>query len=177
MTAQRTLDLLELKSGQTLLIHNGSGGAGRAAIQLAVDRGVRVIATASERRHPRLRELGAEPVEYGPGLVSRVRAVAPGGVDAVADFVGGVLADTLAVLRDGGRHASVADPAVLEHGGSFVWVRPDGRELERLTALAEAGKLTVDIERTYPLEQTAEAFRASMEGHTGGKIVLTPFSQ
>jgi NADPH:quinone reductase-like Zn-dependent oxidoreductase len=177
MVAQRTLDLLELKSGETLLIHNGSGGAGRMAIQLAVGRGAQVITTASRRHHARLRELGAEPVEYGPGLVSRVGAVAPDGVDTVADFVGGVLADTAAVLRDGGRHASIVDPSVREHGGSYVWVRPDGRELERLSALADAGKLTVDIERTYPLEQAAEAFRAGMGGHTGGKIVLTPFSQ
>lgn len=177
MVAQRTLDLLELKSGEALLIHNGSGGAGRIAIQLAVERGARVIATASGRHHARLRELGAEPVEYGPGLASRVRAAAPDGVDAVADFVGGVLQDTLAVLREGGRQASIVDPAVLEHGGSLVWVRPDGRELERLTALADAGKLTVDIERTYPMEQAAEAFRFGMEGHTGGKLVLSPFSQ
>ncbi|WP_372463711.1 NADP-dependent oxidoreductase [Arthrobacter hankyongi] len=176
MVAQRTLDLLELASGQTLLIHNGSGGAGRMAIQLAVDRGARVIATASGRHHARLRELGAEPVEYGPGLVSRVRRLAPQGVDAAADLVGGVLAETLAVLRGGGRHASIADPSVRDHGGSYVWVRPDGRELARLTALADAGKLTVDVERTYPLEQAAEAFRAGMEGHTGGKLVLTPFS-
>lgn len=177
MTAQRTLDILDVRSGATLLIHNGSGGVGRAAVQLAAARGARVIATASERHHARLRELGAEPVQYGEGLASRVRDLAPEGVDAAADFIGGALEDSLALLRGGGRHASIVDPAVRERGGSYVWVRPDGRELERLGALVDAGRLTVDVERAYPLEETAEAFRASMAGHTGGKIVLTPFTR
>jgi NADPH:quinone reductase-like Zn-dependent oxidoreductase len=177
MTAQRTLDTLQVNDGETLLVHNGSGGVGRMAVQLAVERGARVIATASARHHQRLREIGAEPVEYGEGLVSRVRALAPEGVDAAADFIGGVLVDTLAVLREGGRHASIVDPAAAEQGGSYLWVRPDGSELERLSALADAGKLTVDIERTYPMEQAADAFRTGMAGHAGGKIVLTPFPQ
>ena len=176
MTAQRTLDRLRLRAGETLLVHNGAGGVGRIAVQLGVDRGVRVIATASARHHGRLRELGAEPVEYGDGLVGRVRSLAPDGVDAAADFVGGVLADTLAVLRDGGRHASIADPGAAAQHGSYIWVRPDARELHRLGILADAGKLTVDVARTFPMEQAADAFRASMEGHADGKIVLTPFA-
>lgn len=176
MTAQRTLDALDPQAGETLLIHNGSGGVGRIAIQLAVERGVRVIATASERNHARLRELGAEPVEYGEGLVSRIRSLAPQGVDAVADFAGDVLADTQAVLRAGGRHASTADGSVAVHGGTYVWVRPDARELDRLSALADAGKLAVDVAATHPLQDAAQAVRASMDGHAAGKIILTPFT-
>ena len=53
-----------------------------------------MIGTASERNHDFLRELGAEPVAYGDGVVERVRALAPAGVDAVADFVGGQLETT-----------------------------------------------------------------------------------
>src|SRR5699024_11889910 len=61
-----------------------------------------------------LRGLGAEPVTYGPGLADRVLEAAGGPVDGVADFVGGVLDDTVAVLAEGGTHASVADPSVAE---------------------------------------------------------------
>lgn len=182
LSAQRTLDTLDLPAvaaaGGTLLIHNGSGGVGRAAIQLAAQAGtgLHIIATASAKHHDRLRELGAEPVEYGEGLVERVRALAPDGVGAVADFAGGVLHETLAVLRPGGRHASLADRSVTEHGGRYVWVRPDGRELDHLTALADAGKLTVDVARTYPMQDLAQAFTENREGHTGGKLVMTPFT-
>ena len=176
MVAQRTLDALAPSTGETLLIHNGSGGVGRIAIQLAVERGLRVIATASRQHHQRLREFGAEPVEYGDGLVHRLRGLAPQGADAVADFAGGVLEETLAVLRNGGRHASIADPTAAKHGGHYIWVRPDAAELARLSALADAGKLTVDIDRTFSMDQAADAMRYSKEGHASGKIVLTPFA-
>lgn len=176
LTAQRTLDALAVPAGQTLLIHNGSGSVGRTAIQLADAEGVRVIATASAKNHARLRELGAEPVEYGAELQERVRALAPEGVDAVADFVGDVLDDTLALLKPGGRHASVADWTVLSHGGQYIWVRPDTEELQRLSLLVETGTLSVDVAQTFPMEQAAEAFKASMSGHGAGKIVLTPFT-
>ena len=176
MTAQRTLDTLGVSAGQTLLIHNGSGSVGRTAIQLAAHAGLRVIATASSRNHDRLRELGAAPVAYGPGLVERVQELAPEGVDAVADFAGGVLEETLALLKAGGRHASIADWSVTEHGGQYVWVRPDASELERLSALVEAGTLSVDVAQTLPMQDAAQAFEESMSGHGSGKIVLTEFT-
>lgn len=176
MTAQRTLDALGVAAGQTLLIHNGSGSVGRTGIQLAVHAGVRVIATGSIRNHDRLRELGAEPVEYGPGLVERVRALVPDGVDAVADFTGDVLTDTLALLKPDGRHASIADWTVLSHSGQYIWVRPSTEELERLSLLVEDGTLSVDVAQTFPLQEAAKAFEASMSGHGAGKIVLTEFT-
>lgn len=176
MTAQRSLDALGVAAGQTLLIHNGSGSVGRTAIQLAALAGARVIATGSTKNHDRLRELGAEPVEYGAGLVERVRALAPEGVDAVADFAGGVLEDTLALLKEGGHHVSIADWTVLGHGGQYIWVRPDAAELERLSVLVEDGSLGVDVAQTFPMEEAAAAFSASMSGHGAGKIVLTPFT-
>lgn len=176
LTAQRTIDALGPLDGRTLLIHNGSGSVGRTAIQLAAHAGARVIATGSAKNHPRLRELGAEPVEYGAGLQERVRALAPDGVDAVADFAGGVLEDTLALLKEGGRQASIADWTVAEHGGRYIWVRPDARELERLSALVEDGTLSVDVAETFPMQEAAQAFESSMSGHGSGKIVLTPFT-
>lgn len=176
LTAQRTLDVLELKPGQTLLVHNGSGGAGQAAIQLGVVAGVRVLATGSEKNHALLTELGAEPLTYGDGLAARVRTVAPEGVDAVADFQGDELEATLAVLKESGTHASVADGSVGSHGGHYIWVRPDSKELDRLSALVESGKLKVKVVSTYPMQEAAAAFTESMGGRAGGKIVLTEFT-
>ncbi|MDF8266108.1 NADP-dependent oxidoreductase [Luteipulveratus flavus] len=173
-TALRSLDALEVADGQTVLVHAAAGGVGSLAVQIARARGARVIGTASERNHDYLRGLGAEPVTYGDGLADRVRSLTPDGVDAVADFVGGQLETTLAVLRDGGRHTSVVDGDVLKHGGRLIWVRPDGRETARLSELADAGKLTVEVSKTYGLDQVAEAFTASQEGHVRGKVVIVP---
>lgn len=173
-TALRTLDVLEVGEGDTVLVHAAAGGVGSLAVQIAVARGARVLGTASEANHAFLRGLGAEPVEYGDGVVDRVRSLAPEGVDAVADFVGGQLETTLAVLREGGRHASVADDTVEEHGGRWVWVRPLGSETARLGELVEQGRLTVEVARTFGLDEVAEAFRLNQEGHTRGKIVVVP---
>ncbi|MDQ4212578.1 NADP-dependent oxidoreductase [Microbacterium capsulatum] len=173
-TALRTIDALGELGDRTVLVHGAAGGVGSLAVQIAVARGARVIGTASERNHAYLRDLGAVPVGYGDGLVDRVRALADGPVDAVADFVGGQLDTTLAVLRDGGRHASVADASVVEHGGRWIWVRPDGSETARLAELAAGGQLRVEVAQTFPLDRVADAFRASMTGHTRGKLVIVP---
>ncbi len=174
LTARRSFERLGLGSGDVLLIHGASGGVGSLGVQLAVERGARVIGTASERNHDFVRGLGAEPVGYGEGLADRVRRLAPDGVTAVADFVGGQLETTLAVLAPHGRHVSIADPTVEGHGGHWVWVRPDGAGLAELAALADRGALTVDVARTYPLAEIAAAFDASRTGHTRGKLVITP---
>jgi len=173
LTAYQTLHRLDLAAGQTVLVHGANGGVGSFAVQIAAAAGARVIGTASERNHERIRGLGAEPVTYGDGLEERVRALAPDGVDLVVDYVGGVLEQTLAVLAPGGRHASIADGSVSGAGGTYVWVRPDAADLAALAELVEAGDLRVDVERTFDLAEAADAFRASMEGHTSGKIALT----
>lgn len=87
-TAQRVLDLLRVKAGETLLVHGAAGVVGSVAVQLAVAAGVTVIGTASQPNHDYLRDLGAVAVAYGDGLAERVRAVAPQGVDAVFDAAG-----------------------------------------------------------------------------------------
>ena len=173
-TALRTLESLGGLEGRTVLIHGASGGVGSFAVQIARAAGARVIGTASEANHEYLRGLGAEPVTYGNGLVERVLEAADGKVDGVADFVGGVLEDTLAVLAEGGAHASVADPSVAEHGGRYVWVRPDGSETARLGLLVDEGKLTVTVAGTYGLDDVPQAFKDSATGHVRGKLVIVP---
>ena len=105
-------------------------------------------------------------------MVERIRAIAPDGVDVVADFVGGVRDVTMAVLAAGGRHASIADASVLETGGSWFWVRPSAEGLVELGRLADAGQLRVPVAQVFPLEELAAAFALSREGHVRGKLVI-----
>lgn len=172
LTAAQLLRRLQVKAGDTVLIHAAAGGVGILGAQIATAEGARVIGTASERNHDFLRSFGIEPVQYGDGLERRIRELAPDGVDLVADFAGGVLDVSEAVLRHPGRHGSIVDKAVQDHGGLYVWVRPSGADLGVLADLAEAGRLKVPVAQTFPLEKAAEALRLNMSGHARGKIAV-----
>ncbi|MGW7351527.1 NADP-dependent oxidoreductase [Streptomyces sp. Z26] len=173
LTAYQALDRVGVGDGDTVLVHAAAGGVGSLAVQIAVARGARVVGTASERNHDFLRSLGAEPVVYGDGLADRVRALAPDGIDAALDFVGGdAVAVSQGLLRRPERVASVVGPDVKALGGHLVWVRPDPADLAALADLADAGKLTVHVDRALPLAEAADAWRLSREGRTRGKIVL-----
>jgi NADPH2:quinone reductase len=79
-----------VRSGQTILVHGANGGVGTTLVQLARHHGVRVIGTAAPRHHDALRALGVEPIDYtAPDLADLVRGLAPDGVDAVFDPIGG----------------------------------------------------------------------------------------
>ncbi|MFD6795965.1 MULTISPECIES: NADP-dependent oxidoreductase [Prauserella salsuginis group] len=175
LTAYQALRRLGVGAGDTVLIHAAAGGVGALGVQLAKEFGARVIGTASERNHAFLDELGAEPVSYGEGLADRLREVAPDGVDATVDFVGGEEAVDVSrqVTKDRTRVASIADPAVTEYGGRYMWVRPSAEDLTELSKLADAGKLGVHVDRTYPLAEAAVAWRVSQAGNVRGKLVLT----
>lgn len=174
LTALQAADRIGVGAGDTVLVHAAAGGVGSLATQLALARGARVIGTASPANHAFLRELGAEPVAYGPGLADRVREMAPGGVDAALDFVGGEAVDvSVELLASAARLASVADHRAAALGGHYVWVRPDGAGLATLAALADEGRLTVPVEKVLPLREAAEAWRLNSEGHTRGKLVLS----
>jgi NADPH:quinone reductase-like Zn-dependent oxidoreductase len=175
LTAYQVLvKALGVKRGETVLVHAAAGGVGSIAVQLARHFGARVIGTASERNHDFVRKLGGEPVSYGEGLADRVRGLAPEGVDAAFDTVGGdALQASVTLLAPGGRLASIADPEVLAYGGRYFWVRPDADDLRKLSDLAEQGVVSVHIDETFPLEQAADAHRRSQEGRTRGKIVVT----
>lgn len=172
LTALRSIEALHVGAGDRLLVHGASGGVGSLAVQLAVAAGAEVVGTASPANHDKLAALGATPVAYGDGLLERLQEIAPQGFDAVADFAGGVLETTLAVLKDGGRQVSIADPTVIEHGGRWLWVRPDGARLADLLARVASDKLSVDIDRTFDLADLPEAFAASQDGSARGKLVL-----
>jgi NADPH:quinone reductase-like Zn-dependent oxidoreductase len=175
LTAYQVLvKALQVRRGETVLVHAAAGGVGSFAVQIAVHLGARAIGTASERNHAYVRGLGGEPVAYGVGLAARVRALAPDGVDAVFDTVGGDTLETSAdLLAPEGRMASIADPEVVRHGGRYCFVRPDAEDLGTLSALADRGVISVHVQETFPLERAADAHRLNQEGRTRGKIVVT----
>ncbi|CAM5588677.1 NADP-dependent oxidoreductase [Streptomyces pilosus] len=174
LTALQMLDrVLGVKRGETVLVHAAAGGVGSIAVQLAVHLGARVVGTASERNHDFVRGLGGEPVSYGEGLAERVRELAPGGVDAVFDSVGGeALRASVNLLAPEGRMASIADPEVVSLGGRYWFVRPDPQDLQHLSDLADQGVVTIHVSETFPLERAADAHRLNQEGRTRGKIVV-----
>ncbi|MUK01488.1 zinc-binding dehydrogenase [Vibrio cholerae] len=174
LTAYQSLKAVGVNEGETVLVHNGSGGVGTYAIQIAKAWGARVLATASEKNHGFLRSLGAEPLTYGDGLSQRLAELAPEGIDAVVDYVGGQdRVASLEHLRTPGRVASVTDAEVKDEGGHYVFVRPNPADLLALTELVEAGSVKPVLAESFPLERAADAFRSSIEGHVRGKIAVT----
>ncbi|MFF7812950.1 NADP-dependent oxidoreductase [Streptomyces sp. NPDC007945] len=177
-TAARVLEQLRVRAGETLFLHGAAGIVGTIAVQLAVAAGVTVVGSASPANHDHLRGLGAIPVEYGDGLAERVRAAAPGGVDAVFDAAGyGVL--PLAIeLAGKERVVTIAATDAEEHGVLFSVPEEDfGRVRGWLRAQAEgvvAGTLRLRHAETLPLKEAARAQELSESGHTRGKLVLLP---
>jgi NADPH:quinone reductase-like Zn-dependent oxidoreductase len=187
-TAHQVLVSLGVGPGTTLLIHGGSGSVGRAAIQLARRMGATVVATASPENHARLRELGAVPVAYGPGLLDRLRAAAPDGYDLILDAIGSdeALEASFALVDDRSRIGTiVVGPRAAElgirawGGGNPVPLTEDELRLrDDAYALAldliAAGEFELDIARTFPLVEAADAARLVEAGHPGGKVILLP---
>jgi NADPH:quinone reductase-like Zn-dependent oxidoreductase len=172
---QSLVHVLNVGPDDIVLIHGASGGVGLFAVQIATSLGARVLGTASEGNHDYLRGLGAEPFEYGDGLVERVRAAVPDGVTAVLDLNGADLAVSPDLLAESsaGRIASIIDPVVNDMGGTYVFVRPDVDDLDELAELFDDGTLKVEIAATFELAETQQAWELSQEGHTRGKIVIT----
>ncbi len=173
-TALRVLRLLEVARGDTLLIHGAAGGVGTVAVQLAVARGATVIGTASEANHDHLRGLGATPVLYGEGLVDRVRAAAPDGVDAVFDAAGrGAMPDSIELRGGTSRIVTIADPSAFGLGIPFSSeAARDAGDLAEIARQAGDGRLRVTVADTYPLEEAPAAHEAVATGHGRGKVVL-----
>lgn len=178
VTADRALDMAGLAAGQTLLVTGAAGAVGGFAVQLAALRGIRTVAVASAADAERVRELGAsEFVARTEPLAEAVRALVPGGVDAVIDAaVLGIVAHE--ALRGGGTFVALVRPfAPPPIRGTSVVVQEayaDGARLAGLAALVDAGVLTLRVADTLPLERAAEAHRRLDGGGVRGRLVLTP---
>jgi len=174
-TAYDALENLTLPSGSTVLVNGAGGGVGIAVVQLAVARGLRVVGTASPAKHALVAGLGAVPVAYGDGVLDRIRAQAPSGVDAVFDLVGGRSLRTVAELvEDGSRLLSVADKGLVkELGGRDVIRDRSTAVLSELARLVAEGVLDPHVSDVRPLQDAAAALAVVEQGHALGKIVLT----
>ncbi len=180
---QAIVEAARVSAGETVLVNAAAGGVGSFAVQIAASLGARVIATASTGNHDYVGGLGAAwSIDYGhEDVAAAVLAEHPEGIDAVLDPIGGeVQAECLGLLRDGGRLVSIAEPPALtpeqtSRGleGHYVFVRPNGTQLAELTRMAEDGRLSVSIERVWPLDQAADAHERLEMGHVRGKLALS----
>lgn len=112
-----------VRAGQTVVVHGANGGVGSVLVQLAHAAGVKVIGTASTRHHDSLRAQGVVPVDYRAGdVAARIRELAPGGVDAVFDHVGGRgIVDSWRLLAPGGTLVSYGSASTRDDQGSKQW--------------------------------------------------------
>jgi NADPH:quinone reductase-like Zn-dependent oxidoreductase len=173
---QALVDKANIQSGQTVLIHGGSGGVGTFAIQIAKIRGAKVIATASTTNQDLLKQLGADvAIDYKTQKFEEIAK----DVDVVLDGVGGdTLARSYPIVKKGGFVVSIVarlDQAQLEkHGirGATVELESNGGELAQIGKLIGEKKIRVIVSQTFPLADAARAQAEADKGHTRGKIVL-----
>lgn len=193
-------ELGQIGPNQRVLIHAGAGGIGTVAIQIAKALGAYVITTASAKNHELVRSLGADQIidyhrEDFSQLLSGVDLV----FDTIG---GQTLKDSFRVLKPGGKLISIAHLPDTESLKNFdtpayacalLWLmnwpmrrlakqhnvlyrywfmRPDGVQMAKLSELVETGRLKPIIDRCYPLEKTADAFRYLEAGHARGKVVI-----
>ena len=181
-TAADMLDAVSVSAGETIVVHGASGAVGVSLLQQARLLGARVIGTASERNFDTIRRFAGEPVPYGPGLLERIRQLAPGGMDAALDTVGtDEAADVSLALVPKDRIVTIAGAQRAAREGYAA--RGGGQANSRafrdavrpaLVRLAADGLLVVPVARTYPLEQAADALAFLAQGHPGGKLALLP---
>lgn len=191
----------QLKPGQKVLIHAGSGGVGTLAIQLAKHLGAFVATTTSSANVEWLKALGADRViDYTrEDFASELRDY-----DVVLNSLGAdVLEQSIKVLKPGGQLISISGPPTAafaqEQGLSwglrqvmrllssgirrkarkqgvtyrFLFMRADGAQLQAITALIESGAIKPVIDRTFPFQQTADALSYVEQGRAKGKVVVT----
>jgi NADPH:quinone reductase-like Zn-dependent oxidoreductase len=178
-TAYAHLAVLGVRPGATVVVHGAGTTVGFAAVQIALDMGARVVATAGTTYAERLGELGALVTPYGEGMVERVRALADGTPDVVLDTapVSGVLPDLVRIAGGDARRVLTASDFDAAAG---LGVRTTFTEagVQRYDVLGEyagraaAGTFSIPVARTYRLDEWRAAFELSRSGRAGGKLVL-----
>lgn len=201
LTAWQVLvETAKVRKGQKVLIHAGSGGVGTIAIQLAKHLGAHVATTTSTSNVEWVKALGADIVidykkqDFATQLRDYDVVLNSLGSD--------VLEKSLNVLRPGGHLISISGPPTPEFAAeqglawplkqvlrllsrgirkkagarkvtySFVFMRADGAQLSAITSLIESGIIKPVIDRTFPLEATAEAMTYVDSGRAKGKVVI-----
>ncbi len=180
-TAYRSLEILGLEAAQLLMVHGAGTTVGFAAVQLALMRGARVVATAGDTYAGQLREFGATVTAYGAGMVERVREIVGGSPDLILDAAppSGVLPDLVRIAGgDPQRVLTITDFATAaklglrDGGGANATLRYD--MLAEFARWAVEGRLSVPIARTFALDDWGLAREISQSGQARGKLVLLP---
>lgn len=171
-TAMTILD--ETGPAQSLLVHGGSGGVGSIVVQLAVEKGIEVVATASAANQDYIRKLGAIAVTYGEGLVERLKAVHPTPFDVSIDMIGSEEATqtSLVVVKVGGFMGSIAGRKLSSNKIQPVWVKRNTKNLQHVVDGIAEGRFTWTVSREYPFDKAQSAYSDILSGHTKGKSVL-----
>jgi NADPH:quinone reductase-like Zn-dependent oxidoreductase len=181
VTAYTTLEIFGGSTGQTILIHGAGSIIGYAAVQIALFRGARVLATAGSTYAGDLAAMGATVTSYGKGMAERVLELAGGPVDLVLDTapVGGALPDLVTIAGGDPRRvmtvsdfAAAAELGVRSNLGEGGTPRYD--VLAEFAGYAANGKFTIPVARTFPLADWRTALEISETGHARGKLVLLP---
>jgi NADPH:quinone reductase-like Zn-dependent oxidoreductase len=167
----------QLKAGQVVLIHGGAGGVGHFAVQFAKAKGARVLTTVSTDRLEFARTLGADVViDY---KTQRFEDLAQD-LDMVFDLIDGETRErSWKLLKKGGVLVStLTEPSqqtAARHGVRALryTVEADGKELDEILSLVVSGRVKPHVQKTYPLEQAAQALTWVERGDSVGKIVLT----
>jgi NADPH:quinone reductase-like Zn-dependent oxidoreductase len=180
VTALRVLDAAEVKRGQRVLITGVAGGVGSTAAQIAIARGATVLGTASPRHEAFVHDLGVSRfIDYTKGDVG----AQAGPTDVVIDTVGGSEAlDAFHTVKPGGHFASVGHAEITSEQCAAAKVQCSGSPgsaasapvaaVVQVAQLAGAGKLSVHVDRSFPLENAGDALQYVHEGHTEGKVIL-----
>lgn len=183
-TAFAHLSWLGVAANRTILIHGAGSTIGFAAVQIALDRGMRVLATAGSTYADQLRVLGAQVTGYGPGMADRVAALGGGTVDVALDTapVGGALPDLVQIVGgDPQRVLTISDfTAAAELGVRTTFGEDPTNRVDALPEYAQRaaeGRFVVPVAATFALEDWTTALEISRRRHAHGKLLLTPGSQ
>lgn len=180
-TAFRSLESLKVTAGLKLLVHGAGTTVGFAAVQIALMRGARVIATAGETFAQRLTDFGATVTSYGDGMVERVLDIAGGLPDLILDTAppSGALPDLVRIAGgDPRRILTITDfGAARELGVRTSFGEGATPRYDMLAEFARWGaesRVTIPIARTFALDDWREARDISMSGQARGKLILLP---
>jgi NADPH:quinone reductase-like Zn-dependent oxidoreductase len=198
---QALVERANLKPGQKVLIHAGSGGLGSVAIQLAKHLGASVATTTSTANVDWVKQLGADLViDYRTSDFERIVR----DYDVVFDPLGGdTLTKSFGVLKQGGKLISVSgppDPEFAKQAGlnpilrqairllsyptrriakrhdvsySYLWMKANGDQLTQIASLVDSGSIRPVIDRIFPFESTKEAMAYVDQGRAKGKVIVT----
>jgi NADPH:quinone reductase len=180
-TAADLLNASAARPGETVLLHGAAGAVGVSVLQQARQLGLRVIGTASPANFDFVRRFGGIPVEYGPGLLDRVRDAAPEGIAAALDTVGSDEAGdvSLALVADRKRIVTIAAaPRAKADGYVFVGAsNPESgpfraKARTRILKLAQNGDLVVPMAQRFGFADAPAALAALTSPHPPGKLAL-----